>query len=90
MVERWERYKHTTSLLLTLLLLLIVVYDDDGVVTYNETTIMDWYVEDDDDDVGLCQQLVEFVIMSVPILSNKDNYSTFIPNSYVSIGGAGD
>ena len=33
---------------------------------------------------------VEFVIMSVPILSNKDNYYTFILSSYIYIGGGGD
>ena len=38
-------------------------------------------------DVNL---LVEYVIMSVPILSPKDNQHTFIPSSYVFIGGAGD
>ena len=31
--------------------------------------------------------LVEFVIMSVSILSQKDNYYTFILSSYVFIGG---
>ena len=34
--------------------------------------------------------LVEFVIMSVPILFNKNNYYTFILSSYVFIGGRGD
>ena len=33
--------------------------------------------------------LVEFVIMSMPILSRKDNHSTFIPNSYICVGGGG-
>ena len=33
--------------------------------------------------------LVEYDIMSVSILSQKDNYYTFIPNSYVFIGGGG-
>ena len=69
------------SLLIPLLLLLIVIYD--GVGKYNETIILDWYVDDDDDDV-------EFVIMSVHILSHKDNYYTFIPSSYSFIGGDDD
>ena len=33
--------------------------------------------------------LVEFIIMSVSILSHKDNYYTFILSSYVFIGGGG-
>ena len=33
---------------------------------------------------------VESVILSMPIISNKNNYYTFIPSSYVFIGGAGD
>ena len=33
---------------------------------------------------------VEYVIMSVPILSHKDNYYHFIPSDYVYIGGGGD
>ena len=33
--------------------------------------------------------LVEFVIMSVPILSDKDNYYTFILTSHIFIGGGG-
>ena len=44
--------------------------------TYNEMTIVDWYVGND--------------IMSVPILSHKDNYYIFIPNDYVFIGGGAD
>ena len=34
--------------------------------------------------------LVEYVIMSVPILSHKDNYYHFIPSDYVFIGGGSD
>ena len=34
--------------------------------------------------------LVEFVIISVPILSHKDNYYTFIPSIYVQNGDAVD
>ena len=30
---------------------------------------------------------VEYIIISVPILFNKDNYCTFILSSYVFIGG---
>ena len=33
--------------------------------------------------------LVEFVILSMPIISNKNKYYTFIPRNYVFIGGAG-
>ena len=33
--------------------------------------------------------LVEFVILSMPIISNKNKYYTFIPSNYVFIGGAG-
>ena len=50
-------------------------------------------------DVGRCyiyiyiyivNLLVEFVIISIPILSHKDNYCTFILSSYVFIGCGGD
>jgi len=74
MVERWEWYKHVASLLFPFLLLLIDLYDCAG--TYNATIIEDRYVDDDD--------------VPVPILSHNDNYYTFIPSSYVVIGGAGD
>ena len=70
-----RRYEHIVSLLLPILLLLIVIYDSVG--TYNETIIKDWYVDDDDD-------------VPVPILSRNDNYCTFIPSSFVFIGGGGD
>ena len=34
--------------------------------------------------------LVEYDSKSVPTLPQKDNYYTFIPSSYVFIGGGGD
>ena len=34
--------------------------------------------------------LVEFVIMSMPILSHKDNYYICIPSDCEFIGGGGD
>ena len=56
--------------------------------TYNDTIIMiDMLMMMMLNYVNL---LVEYDSMSVSILSEKDNYYTFIPSSYVFIGGEGD
>ena len=85
MVEWRKRDKNPATFLLLLRLLLIVIYDGFGM--YNETIVTDWYVDNDDDDVGLyINLLVEYVIMSVPIFSHKDNYYIFIQSNYAFIG----